>query len=140
MASAQRRETCRLDIVDTQTLEANRRPTWNKASSIEHAGTFIRSMIPQLDAVGKNFRQSTRRGRWFRNTFGVHLLSATGDHGAGVTSTSTDMPKKASLVPMKLPATGIACRISRATATGMRLAPPTLRFVGSNAIQPAPGT
>ena len=57
-----------------------------------------------------------------------------------VTRTSTDIPSKASVVPTKLPATGIACRMSRATATGIRLKPPTLRFVGSKVIQPAPGT
>ncbi len=42
-------------------------------------------------------------------------------------------------IPTKLPVTGIACRMSRATATGIRLNPPTLRFVGSKVIQPAPG-
>ena len=57
-----------------------------------------------------------------------------------VTRTSTDMPRKASVIPIKLPTTGTACRISRATATGMRLKPPTLRLVGSKVIQPAPGT
>src|SRR6202035_1144575 len=31
-----------------------------------------------------------------------------------VTRTSTDIPKKSSAAPAKLPATGIACRISRA--------------------------
>ena len=40
----------------------------------------------------------------------------------------------------EIPATGIAWRISRATATGIRLKPPTLRLVGSKVIQPAPGT
>ena len=30
--------------------------------------------------------------------------------------------------------------MSRATATGIRLKPPTLRLVGSKVIQPAPGT
>lgn len=57
-----------------------------------------------------------------------------------VMETSTDIPSKASVAPTKLPATGIACRMSRATATGIRLKPPTLRFVGSKVIQPAPGT
>jgi hypothetical protein len=57
-----------------------------------------------------------------------------------LTLTSTVIPKKASLAPGKLPATGIAWRISRATATGIRLKPPMLRFVGSKVIQPAPGT
>ena len=50
------------------------------------------------------------------------------------------MPWKASVIPTKLPATGVACRMSRATATGIRLTPPTLRLVGSEVIQPAPGT
>jgi len=57
-----------------------------------------------------------------------------------VTRTSTDMPAKASVIPTKLPDTGIACRMSRTTATGISLKPPTLRLVGSNVIQPAPGT
>ena len=34
----------------------------------------------------------------------------------------------------------MACRMSRATATGMRFGPPTLRLVGSKLIQPAPET
>jgi len=57
-----------------------------------------------------------------------------------VTRTSTVMLSKASDIPEKLPVTGIVWRMSRATATGIRLAPPTLRFVGSKVIQPAPGT
>src|SRR5271165_5770255 len=57
-----------------------------------------------------------------------------------VTRTSTDIPAKAPVLPTKLPDTGIVCRISRATATGIRLKPPKLRFVGSKVIQPAPGT
>jgi hypothetical protein len=57
-----------------------------------------------------------------------------------VTRTSTDISAKALVPPTKLPDTGIVCRISRATATGIRLKPPTLRFVGSKVIQPAPGT
>jgi hypothetical protein len=63
-------------------------------------------------------------------------------HGVNhdVTRTSTDIPAKASAIPTKLPDTGIACRMSRTTATGIRLKPPTLRLVGSNVIQPAPGT
>src|ERR1700722_19990669 len=43
-------------------------------------------------------------------------------------------------IPTKLPDTGIACRMSRTTATGIKLKPPTLRLVGSKVIQPAPGT
>ena len=42
------------------------------------------------------------------------------------TTTSTDMPAKASVIPTKLPDTGTACRMSRTTATGIRLKPPTL--------------
>src|SRR5271170_1178511 len=57
-----------------------------------------------------------------------------------VTRTSTDISAKALVPPTKLPDTGIVCRISRATATGIRLKPPTLRLVGSKVIQPAPGT
>jgi len=57
-----------------------------------------------------------------------------------VTRTSTVIPAKASDIPEKLPVTGIVWRISRATATGIRLTPPTLRLVGSKVIQPAPGT
>ena len=57
-----------------------------------------------------------------------------------VTLTSTVMPISASDGPTKLPATGTACVMSRTTATGIRFAPPTLRFVGSKVIQPAPGT
>lgn len=57
-----------------------------------------------------------------------------------VTRTWTDMRSKASLVATKLPVTGITCRMSRPTARGTRSAPPTLRFVGSKVIQPAPGT
>jgi hypothetical protein len=56
-----------------------------------------------------------------------------------LTLTSTFIPMNASDMPTKLPATGVACRMSRATATGIRLSPPTLRFVGSKVIQPAPG-
>jgi hypothetical protein len=47
------------------------------------------------------------------------------------------MPAKASVIPTKLPDTGIACRMSRTTATGIRLKPPTPRLVGSKVIQPA---
>ena len=43
------------------------------------------------------------------------------------------------VVLMALPATGMACRMSRATATGIKLKPPTRRFVGSKVIQPEPG-
>ena len=50
------------------------------------------------------------------------------------------MPAKASVIPTKLPDTAIACWMSRTTATGIRLKPPTLRLVGSKVIQPAPGT
>ncbi len=57
-----------------------------------------------------------------------------------VTPRSTQRPRKASLAPMKSPDTGVTCQISRATATGIRLRPPTLRLVGSKVIQPAPGT
>src|SRR5271154_6583208 len=57
-----------------------------------------------------------------------------------VTRTSTDISATAPVLPTKLPDTGIVCRISRATATGIRLKPPTLRLVGSKVIQPAPGT
>jgi hypothetical protein len=57
-----------------------------------------------------------------------------------VTRTSTDIPAKALVAPTKLPDTGIACRMSRTTATGIRLQPPMLRFVESKLIQPAPGT
>jgi hypothetical protein len=56
------------------------------------------------------------------------------------TSTSTDMPANASVDPTKLPTTGIASRMPRATATGIRLNPPTPRLVGSKVIQPAPLT
>ncbi len=35
---------------------------------------------------------------------------------------------------------GMVGAMLRATASGTRLNPPTLRFVGSNTIQPAPGT
>lgn len=41
---------------------------------------------------------------------------------------------------MKLPAMGMAWRMSRTTATGKRSDPPVERLVGSNAIQPAPAT
>jgi hypothetical protein len=47
-----------------------------------------------------------------------------------VTRTSTDIPAKASVGPTKLPDTGIAWRMSRTTATGIRLNPPTLLLVG----------
>jgi hypothetical protein len=57
-----------------------------------------------------------------------------------LTGTSTDTPAKASAVPTKSPDTGIAWQMSRTTATGIKLKPPTLRLVGSNVIQPAPGT
>ncbi len=57
-----------------------------------------------------------------------------------VTRTSTDISAKAPVDPTNTPETGMARRISRTTATGIRLKPPTLRFVGSNVIQPAPGT
>lgn len=40
-------------------------------------------------------------------------------------------------MPVRLPVTGLTWR---ATATGIRFALPTLRFVGSKVIQPAPGT
>src|SRR5580704_14248366 len=46
---------------------------------------------------------------------------------------------KASEAPRKLPMTGTACAMSRVTATGIRLAPPMLRLVGSNVTHPAPG-
>ncbi len=49
------------------------------------------------------------------------------------------MLRKASAGPMKLPVTGMAWRMSRATATGIRLAPPTPRLVESKVTQPAPG-
>ena len=39
--------------------------------------------------------------------------------GESANQTSTDIPRKASVVPTKLPTTGITCRISRATATGI---------------------
>jgi len=75
---------------------------------------------------------------------GRNLVEAAPGHSCAVdsevTSTSTDIPAKASAAPTKLPDTGIACRMSRTTATGIRLNPPTLRLVGSNVIQPAPGT
>src|SRR4029077_15041691 len=57
-----------------------------------------------------------------------------------VTETVTPMLMKLSLGPKKLPDTGVHWPISRATATGIRLRPPTLRLVGSKVIQPAPGT
>ena len=38
-----------------------------------------------------------------------------------VTRTSTDIPKKALVIPTKLPATGIACRMSRVMATGIAI-------------------
>ena len=41
---------------------------------------------------------------------------------SNATATSTVIETKASLSPKKLPATGIACRMSRATATGIRWA------------------
>jgi len=56
-----------------------------------------------------------------------------------VTETATSMLRNALLLPKKLPNTGVHCLISRATATGIRLPPPTLRLVGSKVIQPAPG-
>src|SRR6202162_3620413 len=49
-------------------------------------------------------------------------------------------PGDSTVIPTKLPDTGIACRMSRTTATGIKLKPPTLRLVGSKVIQPAPGT
>src|SRR5271167_5107930 len=62
------------------------------------------------------------------------------DYVYEVTETSTSIFRKVSLMPKKLPDTGMHWRISRATATGIRLPPPTLRLVGSKVIQPAPGT
>jgi hypothetical protein len=56
------------------------------------------------------------------------------------TSTVTSIVMKASVLLTKLPEAGTTCAISRLTATGMGFALPKLRFVGSNAIQPAPGT
>ena len=58
----------------------------------------------------------------------------------GIKDTSTDMSIRALFDPTKPPATGTARLISRTTATGIRLKPPIVPFVGSNAIQPAPGT
>src|ERR1700683_470046 len=64
------------------------------------------------------------------------------DRGADysvVTVTSTDSDRKDRAGPLKLPTTGTACAASRATATRMRLRPPTRALVGSTSIQPAPG-
>ena len=62
------------------------------------------------------------------------------NYGISDTRTSTSIPANASLLPTKLPDTGIKSVMSRATATGTRLKPPILRLVGSKLIQPAPGT
>ena len=51
-----------------------------------------------------------------------------------VTETATPMLRKLSLGPKKLPDTGVHWLISRATATGIRSRPPTLRLVGSKVI------
>ena len=59
---------------------------------------------------------------------------------AGATITATLSASNAAASPTKLPEIGIVWRMWRATATGIRLNPPTLRLVGSNMIQPAPGT
>ena len=69
-----------------------------------------------------------------------HSICSLLDLAYVVTVTSTDIPTKALDAPTKLPATGTACLMSRATATGIRLDPPTPRFVGSKVIHPAPGT
>ncbi len=70
----------------------------------------------------------------------VRLSGADDAYVFALTQTSTDIPWKASVIPTKLPATGITSRMSRPIAMGIRLAEPTLRFVGSKVIQPAPGT
>src|SRR5580704_15850444 len=56
-----------------------------------------------------------------------------------VTVTLTESDRKDPAGPLKLPTTGTACAASRATATRMRLRPPTRALVGSNSTQPAPG-
>ena len=57
-----------------------------------------------------------------------------------LTSTLTSIADTSADLPWKLPDTGATCSILRATATGMRLVEPTDLLVGSNDIQPAPGT
>ena len=56
-----------------------------------------------------------------------------------VTVTPTVISSRSSGTPVKLPLIGTAWRMSRTTATGIKLAPPMARLVGSNGIQPAPG-
>src|SRR5450631_1291900 len=98
---------------------------------------------------GKTFAALGEMHKWLCTAVIVVLHDKSKRHGMWgvrccarheVTRTSTDIPIQASVIPTKLPATGIACRMSRATATGIRLKPPTPRFVGSKVIQPAPGT
>jgi hypothetical protein len=57
-----------------------------------------------------------------------------------VTETVTSMFEKLSLVPMKLPESGVHWLMSRASRREWRSLPPTLRLVGSKVIKPAPGT
>ena len=59
---------------------------------------------------------------------------------ASSTSTLASIDKTSVGLPWKLPLTGATCSILLATATGIRLVEPTDLFVGSNGIQPAPGT
>lgn len=72
--------------------------------------------------------------------FGHAAVDSSACFDYEVTNTSTSMFRKLSVLPKKLPDTGVPWLISRATATGIRLLPPTLRLVGSKVIQPTPGT
>src|SRR5271155_5387699 len=90
--------------------------------------------------MASRHRHGCRNGTWHRLKNSAVKAAGEATTIYDVTRTSTDISATAPVLPTKLPDTGIVCRISRATATGIRLKPPTLRFVGSKVIQPAPGT
>jgi hypothetical protein len=99
-------------------------------AGIESTGKALSWLVRQV-ALARTGRLSSSRSPTDRRP---------GARAYDVTDTSTAIPMKASPEPIKLPDTGMACRISRATATGIKLKPPTLRLVGSKVIQPVPGT
>ena len=127
---------------------SGRDPLWLRSCLVRRAPCDLlskASLIEVLDNLSMliECEPRTRRieFRWPRPNLEFRAIwSKLWSRSYDVTTTSTHMPRKASVIPTKLPDTGIACRMSRATATGTKLKPPTPRLVGSKVIQPAPGT